>query len=253
MKSNKTVNIIVNVLVAVVLAIVLLISILAIMSGDKGYVDLFGYTYVAVETDSMDGDREDSFAAGALLKVDILTNEEKLQLKPGDIITFYFEKDGQLVLNTHRIVALGTDGNNPTFQTQGDNELGVDRGSRTLDTVVGKCVGHTNGIGNVVLFFSSSLGFFLLVVIPSLAIVAYFAVNLYKTVKVAKVGTAEEQAAAKEAEIQRLLAEKEEAMRAKILAELNANNGSDANNQVDKDVDNNAGDSTDSKVDGSNK
>ena len=210
--QKKTANRIVNVIVIVIFAIVLLITIGIFTSRGKGYTNLFGTAMVAVRSDSMEGEKEDSFNEGDLLFIRILkSDEEKKSLKEGDIISFYdSNKDGQI--NTHRIIkdyyADGVEG----YLTKGDKapEGTTDGLNITASMIVGVYEGHRVGwLGSVALFFQSSTGFLVCVVLPALLLVAYC---VYDVVKNVRERNREKLAASVESEKER--------MRAEILAEL---------------------------------
>ena len=210
--QKKTVNRIVNVIVIVIFAIVLLITIGIFTSRGKGYTNLFGTAMVAVRSDSMEGDKEDSFNKGDLLFIRILkSDEEKKSLKEGDIITFYDSNmDGQI--NTHRIIkdyyADGIEG----YLTRGDKapEGTTDGQNITAKMIVGVYEGRRVGwLGSVALFFQSSTGFLVCVVLPALLLVAYCVYDVLKNVRERN---REKLAASVESEKER--------MRAEILAEL---------------------------------
>ena len=137
----------------------------------------------------MDGDQPDSFPAHTLIRVKILKDEEKSTLKVGQIITFYDYdiRPGERVLNTHRIVDIQEMNGEVFYITKGDNILaGTDEVQRMAASVVGVYKGKVPLLGPAVYFFHTPTGFFVLVVIPSLLIVAYFAFNLIFTVRRAK-------------------------------------------------------------------
>jgi len=188
-KSKKVLNIVLNVVVYVIFAFVLFLTILVIASGGKGYTSVFGTAFVAVKSDSMDGDHPDSFEKGALLKVKILSDEEKKNLKEGEIITFYDYDiaSGQRVLNSHRIVAVENhfDGQ-ISYRTQGDNKEvcpAPDAALRTPDDIIGKVTGKANGIGKVFLWMNTSAGFFVCIVTPSLLVLAYCVYYLVRVIR----------------------------------------------------------------------
>lgn len=184
-KTKKVWNVVLNVFAYAIFAFVLVLAVSIIVSGKKGYVNLFGTALVAVESDSMDGEEQDSFAKGTLLKIKILSDEEKKSLQAGDVITFYDENivPGRRVLNSHRIVSKSENFGEVTFITKGDNNELADGGFRSLGDVVGKVTGRTNGLGNVVIFLHSSAGFFLCVVTPSLLLLAYCVWYLVRVVR----------------------------------------------------------------------
>lgn len=99
-------------------ALILLLLLFAIANIKAKSVDdipnIFGMGFLSVQSDSMNGDYEDSFKKGDLIFVNILSDKEKDNLKVGDIVSYY---DLELKnFNTHRIVDIG-DG---YFVTQGD-------------------------------------------------------------------------------------------------------------------------------------
>ena len=225
-KTKKIVNLVANVIVIAILVVIAFITLNIILSQGKDYTSIFGKAYVAVQSDSMEGTHTDSFKKGDLIKIKILKDEEKKNLQVGDVITFEFQKrddrTGEIekVLNTHRIIAIGQNAFTGDLQytTQGDKaaDLGIGDQIESVDpaNIVGKYTGKKlSGWGKAADFFHSSAGFFVCVVIPSLLIVAYFAVNLVLTIRAAKA-----EAALAEGEQE----DEKEKMRRELLAELRA-------------------------------
>ena len=181
MRNKKVINIVVNVIVAIILVFVFILTLNIILSGDKGYTSIFGTAYVSVESNSMKGDKADNFQKGDLLKIKILDDEEKKNLQPGDVITFWDNTivDNQLVLNSHRIIKVEKQSDGSVrYETKGDNNLDADKMLIPDVTIVGIYEGKIGGLGNVVSWFHSSTGFFVCIVLPAFLIVAYFAFNL---------------------------------------------------------------------------
>ena len=186
-KTKKILKIVLNVCVYVLFALILLLVILIVASSGKGYTSLFGTAFVAVESDSMDGNEKDSFQKGALLKIDILSEEEKNELKEGDIISFYETVNGRRIINSHRIVEVWNKDESTVFITKGDKEgAPVDSRSRRSEDVIGKVVGHTDGLGNVFLFMRTSTGFVVCILLPCLLLVSYCIYDLVHAVRVQK-------------------------------------------------------------------
>ncbi len=173
-KTKKIFKIVLNVVVCVLFGLVLLLTVLIVSSGGKGYTSLFGTAFVTVESDSMDGDRKDSFKEGALLKIEILSYEEKLELVEGDIISFYDNVSGHRFVNSHRIVEVWGEGNGTVFITQGDKaDAPVDETPRRIEEVIGRVSGHTNGIGKVFQFIRTTTGFVVCIILPCLVLLGY--------------------------------------------------------------------------------
>jgi signal peptidase I len=231
-KTKKIINIVVDVVVAVVLVFVLILAISAITSkakGYDGYTEIFGKAYVAVASDSMEGENEDSFSKGDLIVVKLLSDDEKKHLEVGQVITFrtnQITNDDTYVLNSHRIIEATASGDGCVYSytTQGDNNASSDRSPVNYSDIVGVYSGKASSIGYMFLFMKSSTGFFVCVVLPSLLVVVYFAVNLILVLHSEK---KLQTAAANEARKQELegakkqaLDDERERMRAEILAEL---------------------------------
>ena len=181
MRNKKVINIVVNVIVAIILVFVFILTLNIILSGDKGYTSIFGTAYVSVESNSMKGDKADNFQKGDLLKIKILDEEEKKNLQPGDVITFWDNTivDNQLVLNSHRIIKVEKQSDGSVrYETKGDNNLDADKMLIPDVTIVGIYEGKIGGLGNVVSWFHSSTGFFVCIVLPAFLIVAFFAFTL---------------------------------------------------------------------------
>ena len=110
-------------------AVIVLLLLFSIMNirGTKNadsYPNIFGRGMLAVVTDSMDGDLEDSFQAGDLIVVKTFKEKNFNDLEIGDVVTYYDEdaNDGKGGLNSHRIVHViyDKDGNLDTVVVQGD-------------------------------------------------------------------------------------------------------------------------------------
>lgn len=220
-KTKRIINIVVDVVVAVVLAFALFLAICTITSKKKGYdqyTEIFGTAYLGVASESM----EPTFKSGDLIKIKTISASEASKLKEGDIITFKdrFIVNGKYKLNSHRIVAIGTDSDGLYFTTRGDNN--PENMTETVRSyeIVGVYQGKASGVGNIFLFMSTSAGFFVCVVLPTLLIVVYCAVNLILVIrKEKKVQTI---AAVQEKEDER------ERIRQELLAEMQANSAETA-------------------------
>ncbi len=217
-KAKKALNIVVDAIVLIILAIAIIFAVSMISSrasGYEGYTVIFGKSYLAVQTNSMAGDGEDNFSAGDLIIIRTVDTEEAQSLEEGTIITFRtteITEDDHYVLNTHRI----QQSNNGWYVTHGDNNPDGVTETVLADNVVGVYEGKIEGLGNFVLFMSSFGGFCTFVLVPSLLVVIYFAVNLVLVIKKEKA----KQTAESAIENEKLKAEEKERMRQEILAEL---------------------------------
>lgn len=179
-KNNKL-KLIGNIAFYVVLGIVLIYAIFALFSNkEENQISFLGITSLAVQSDSM----APTFNKGDLVFIDTTFDVEDLE--EGDVIT-YLERDGDLeYYNTHRIVEVHDDGL-LRFETKGDAAPEGDNDPiwKTADDIVGVWTGNSwGGFGSFVDgftgFVKSSLGFFLLIVLPAVGFLAYEVVRFVK-------------------------------------------------------------------------
>lgn len=179
-KDNKL-KLVGNIVFYVVLGIVLIYAIFALFSNkEENQISFLGITSLAVQSDSM----APTFEKGDLIFID--TSFDAQELEEGDVIT-YLERDGDLeYYNTHRIVEVHDDGL-LRFETKGDAAPEGDNDPiwKTADDVVGVWTGNSwGGFGSFVDgftgFVKSSLGFFLLIVLPAVGFLAYEVVRFVK-------------------------------------------------------------------------
>ena len=167
------ISMIIMIVLIVLLLPVLIVNLTLIVKGSihpDTPPDVFGVAPLAVTSGSMDGNREDSFAKGALIFVKLLDEDEKQTLAEGDVITF--RTSGAFV--THRIVSAFRDesGKIVSLVTQGDANNTTD-GAIVLENVVGKCVGSVGGLGDFAMFMQTPVGILVFVGIPVLLYIAY--------------------------------------------------------------------------------
>lgn len=177
-KVSDVVRIVVMIVLTVILVPILAVNLTLIIKGSVNKdvpPDLFGVAPLAVTTGSMDGDREDSFAAGALIFVRILSEEEKNDLQEGDIVTF--RSGGAYV--THRIVEVdrGENGVLLTAVTRGDANNATD-GAIPASNIIGRCVGSVAGLGGFSMFLQTPAGILVFVGVPVFAFIAYDIVRI---------------------------------------------------------------------------
>ena len=176
----------VNVLACLLLVFARLITILVFSAqgSEDGVPAIFGKSLVTIESGSM----EPTYKQGDLVFMTKLSHEEKLSLEPGNIITYRapieINKDGMLGdINTHRIV--GYEGN--SYITQGDNKLTNpvpdNQGEKPYVVYFTDVIGGVEeddaigGLGGVIAFLHSSLGFLLCIVLP---LALFFLYELYR-------------------------------------------------------------------------
>ena len=168
---KKIVNIFVDILVVLILIVSILVVMLSLTSKSSGVPNIFGIAPLSVQTASM----EDTINPGDLIFCTVVEDEEEFQ--EGDIVTFPIEINGEQVLNTHRIVEVVADNNITYYKTQGDNKETnpePDTDLQTSSTIVAKYTGtKIPGLGNVLSFIRTQLGFFLCILLPMIIFFIY--------------------------------------------------------------------------------
>lgn len=166
-----------TIVISVILwAIILLAALYAFTTmatkDEQNVASILGYTPLVVETDSM----KPTFESGDLI---FIKKCDTSKLNEGDIITFHTIIDNQYALNTHRIQKIDEANGVRSYTTIGDNNNGVaDQHVISDGDIVGKYIGHVSGLGKVMNFLSSSMGFLIVIVLPMLLFFIYQVYNL---------------------------------------------------------------------------
>lgn len=168
---KKIINVIVDIVVILVLIVSILIVTLSLTSKSSGVPNIFGIAPLSVQTESMKG----TVDPGDLIFCTLTDIEDEFQ--KDDVVTFPIEINGERVLNTHRIVEVVEDENIVYYKTQGDNKETnpePDKDLQTSSTIVAKYTGtKIPGLGNVLSFIRTQLGFFLCILLPMIIFFIY--------------------------------------------------------------------------------
>jgi signal peptidase I len=157
---------------------------------DYGVPSLFGYSFMRVATDSMEGEADDSLNTGTGV---VISKVAASSIAPGDVITFYSTSLGATV--THRVHEVAHDADGLVFYTIGDNAHALTcplrntpegctyPGSR--DTVlekyyIGKVVGHSDAFGGFLQVVLSTWFVPVAVLLPLAVIIGISGYDLYK-------------------------------------------------------------------------
>lgn len=190
-KGKKALNIalIVFEIAIVIVAIAFSISIL-LSTGYESSSD-FGKSSIRlmpVLTDSMAGDKDDSFKAGDLIVVKSAEKVDLSTLEVGDIITYLDYVGGDLQFVTHRIIAIEeSEMSNGTvireYTTMGDAEDSETAIPKKLyaGDIKGVYVGKLAGAGNAVFWLQDPTHFFLVIMLPLILLLLY---NAYLVVRI---------------------------------------------------------------------
>lgn len=170
------------------------------------------------------------FDAGDITIVENLTEKEKLQLKPGEIIAFKSfnddESNGQTI--THMIKKVNYDvyGNVVSYTTFGTNTGNEDSVEVAPEFVYGRYVNHVPNLGTFFDFIKTTKGYILCVLLPFFVLIIYnlvvFIMALYRHLQRKNAAAMERQKEKMEEELK----EKEsmllelEALKAKLAGQL---------------------------------
>lgn len=173
---KRTINIIVDIIVILILMVSLIVVMLSLTSKSSGVPNIFGIAPLSVQTESMKG----TVDPGDLIFCTLTEIDDEFQ--KDDIVTFPIEINGEQVLNTHRIVEVVKDQNITYYKTQGDNKETnpePDKDLQTSSTIVAKYTGtKIPGLGTVLSFIRTQLGFFLCILLPMILFFIYEAVRV---------------------------------------------------------------------------
>lgn len=168
---KRIVNVFVDILVVLILIVSILVVMLSLTSKSSGVPNIFGIAPLSVQTESMKG----TVDPGDLIFCTLTEIDDEFQ--KDDIVTFPIELNGEKVLNTHRIVEVVEDDNITYYRTQGDNKETnpePDKDLQTSSTIVAKYTGtKIPGLGNVLSFIRTQLGFFLCILLPMIIFFIY--------------------------------------------------------------------------------
>ena len=176
-KIKKILSISANVLVVIIIILAGIVSFLFFnASKDEEIPSAFGYSSFAIQTDSM----EDEIKKGDFI---IGKKCEASELEVDDIITFYtVDNDGNIFINTHRIVEKHESGFGLSFTTKGDNIPQNDERKVAEGDIISKYTGFRLPLlGYVLTFLSTQTGFFVCIVLP---ILLYTIWQVYKLIVV---------------------------------------------------------------------
>lgn len=189
-----------SVIFYLIIVVVLLFSIANIRQGDKQkeYPNIFGYGFLTVASDSMNGSQSDSFKKGDLIIVRVANASNIEKLKEGDIVTFYdpnlaSSDKMQSALNTHRIVYR----NGEYVVTQGDyavekyGKFDINNMNNNiliqnyfeepgLSNIKGIYVSKISGMGNVISHIQNN--FFWYIVLPIILFLCFQIFSVTKNI-----------------------------------------------------------------------
>lgn len=214
----KALSIALNTFFYLVIIVLLVFSIANIqVKRESDIPHIFGRGFLAVQSDSMEGDQEDSFNKGDLVFVKMLDEEEQQELTEGDVVT-YFDM-GIRALNTHRVVETFDLDGELFIITRGDNTPGNDDPIRATDAIA-IYQSKWEGAGETINYLQSPIGFALFIILPVALILIYQGIVLTRNILALNKTKLEEKYATDQERIQQDLELERQKMREQLLEEL---------------------------------
>ena len=186
---KKGLNIALKVIALIVVAFTVFMMIFTIFSvttvnSDKGRT-VFGYKFFIVLTGSMSPSEKNAhldvhFSEGDIIIVKDLDNEEKRQLKAGDIITFVSSNEktfGKTISHMIRSCEYDKDGKVIAYNTFGTNTDTDDEFPVDANDVLGVYSKKIPKLGNFFNFVKSTKGYIVCILIPFVLLILYNGLN----------------------------------------------------------------------------
>ena len=206
-KTKKIVNISLKVVTWLLIAFtvfMMIFTIVTVTTVDRNDRSIFGVKFYIVQTDSMsksenNKDMDIHFNAGDIVLIKDLSNNEKAELKAGDVIAFLSTNSvsyGETVTHMIREVKYNDEGKIVGFVTYGTNTGTNDEKVVEPEYILGKYTGKLPGVGNFFAFVKSTPGYIVCILVPFLLLILYNGVNVIRLFRQYK----KEQTAVMEAE-----------------------------------------------------
>lgn len=206
-KTKKLINIGMKVITWLLIAFtvfMMIFTIVTVTTVDRNDRSIFGVKFYIVQTDSMsksenNKDMDIHFNAGDIVLIKDLSDNEKAELKAGDVIAFLSTNSvsyGETVTHMIREVKYNDEGKIVGFVTYGTNTGTNDEKVVEPEYILGKYTGKLPGVGNFFAFVKSTPGYIICILVPFLLLILYNGVNVIRLFRQYK----KEQTAVMEAE-----------------------------------------------------
>lgn len=193
-KQKKVLNIVITSLQIAIVLLAIILSAIIIANPNVGNAEVgkANTKLLPVLTNSMKGDKKDSFNKGDLIIAKKPKDADSL--KVGDIVTYKMTIGGTNQLNTHRIVTKGTDGvGNVFFYTRGDNNTTNDLRTVYASDVLAVYKYHIKGVGSAINWLQKPTNFLLVIVLPLILLFVYNIILFVKMFMQAKLSKVQEE------------------------------------------------------------
>lgn len=207
-KSKKVIDIVVNVILWLFVAFSIFVTIVAVSAGDnaKNVPTVGGKCFLYVQSDSMNAKKPESVAAdkpsgfskGTMIIGKYIADDDAAVdgLSVGDIITYEWDINGDGTIspgenNTHRITEIERDASGAiiSVSTMGDNpeySNGMSETVRRSAIIAVYTGGKVPGLGAVLSFLNTQLGFGLCILLPLAAFFIYQLIKFIRAVTAVK-------------------------------------------------------------------
>ncbi len=220
---KKVLKITLNSLFYLIIILLLIFSIANIkVKKENDIANVFGTGFLSVQSNSMLGDKDDSFEKGDMVFVKMLDEKSVLDLKVGDIVTYFDMSIKQF--NTHRIVEINFD--DEYIVTQADyNQAGQNTNTQpdqpiTFDQAIATYKSKVSGLGNTLDKLQSPTGFALFIILPVALILIFEGVMLGRNILQLNREKMEDKYAQEKEDTKKTLEVEKEKIRQELLAEL---------------------------------
>ena len=190
-KTKKLINIGMKVITWLLIAFtvfMMIFTIVTVTTVDRNDRSIFGVKFYIVQTDSMsksenNKDMDIHFNAGDIVLIKDLSDNEKAELKAGEVIAFISTNSvSYMETVTHMIreVKYNDDGKIVGFVTYGTNTGTNDEKVVEPEYILGKYTGKLPGVGNFFAFVKSTPGYIVCILVPFLLLILYNGVNVIR-------------------------------------------------------------------------
>ena len=206
-KTKKLVNIGTKVTTWLLIAFtvfMMIFTVFTVTTVDRNERSIFGVKFYIVTSNSMsksenNKDMNIHFNAGDIVLIKDLSDNEKAELKAGDVIAFLSTNSvsyGETVTHMIREVKYNDEGKIVGFVTYGTNTGTNDEKAVEPEYILGQYTGKLPGVGNFFAFVKSTPGYIVCILVPFLLLILYNGVNVIRLFRQYK----KEQTAVMEAE-----------------------------------------------------
>lgn len=178
-------------IVTIFMIFMVIFTIFSVKTSDKYGSSLAGHRLFVVLSDSMsqtdkNAELDIHFNAGDIVVTKDLTNEEKLTLKEGDIISFVSSNsDSYDKVLTHMIreVKYDSKGRVMGYTTYGTATGTDDEAIAKVDNVLGKYAYSVPKIGELFLFVKTPAGYLTCIFLPFVALICWYGIKIMRILR----------------------------------------------------------------------